>query len=44
MEEARKEIKNMVVETTEKVLNKELDDKERERYSNAATKELAERN
>ena len=41
MDDARKEIKDMVIDTTQKVLNRELAEEERTRYSDAATKELA---
>lgn len=40
MEEARAEIARLVVETTRKVLSRELSDEERARYNAAAAKEL----
>ena len=44
MEEAHQELKALLVETTSKVLGKELSDAERSRYTEAAAKELAGKN
>ena len=44
MQEAHQELKVLVIETTSKVLGKELSDAERSRYSEAAAKELAGKN
>ena len=44
MAEAHLELKALLVETTSKVLGRELSDDERSRYTEAAAKELAGKN
>lgn len=44
LENVRKEVIELVVETTSKVLKKELSEQERQKYSEAATRELVSRN